>query len=219
MYEVFKKNWDKSKYLILSAIFITSVLLLTVVYKSDEKIIKKSAITSISNENSDLKTFKDFLLNQINSPFTNLNYEIKKGDTIQKILKKLKVQNIDIQNTIIQYKKYGNPNKLLVGNKIDIIVEKSLSTNKNTLVKFSVPITKSTTIAITKDEDNKIVSNKIITKLYKRKVLSENIIKKNLYSSAIEANINPDTIIEFARIFGFEIDFQRDIRKKFFLKI
>ena len=44
-------------------------------------------------------------------------------------------------------------------------------------------------------------------------MLSENIIKKNLYSSAMEANINPDAIIEFARIFGFEIDFQRDIRK------
>jgi len=219
MYQVFKKNWDKSKYLILSAIFITTVLLLTVVYKSDEKIIKKSSTFIISYENSDLKTFKEFLINQIKSPFTNLNYEIKKGDTIQKILKKLKVKNNDIQNTIIQYKKYGNPNKLLVGNKIDIIIEKSLSTNKNTIVKFSVPITKSTTIAITKNEDNKIVSNKIITKLYKRKVLSENIIKKNLYSSAMETNINPDTIIEFARIFGFEIDFQRDIRKNDYFKI
>jgi len=219
MYQVFKKNWDKSKYLILSVIFITSILLLTVVYKSDEKIIKKSATVAISYENPDLKTFKEFLLNQIKSPFTNLNYEIKKGDTIQKILKKLKVQNNDIQNVIDQYKKYGNPNKLLVGNKIDIIVEKSLSTNKNTIVKFSVPITKSTTIAITKNEDNKIISNKIITKLYKRKILSENIIKKNLYSSATEVNINPDTIIEFARIFGFEIDFQRDIRKNDYFKI
>ena len=38
-------------------------------------------------------------------------------------------------------------------------------------------------------------------------------------SSAIEANINPDTIIEFARIFGFEIDFQRDIRKNDYFKI
>ncbi len=219
MHQVFKKSWDKSKYFILSAIFITTVLLLTVVYKSDEKIIKKSSTFAISYENSDLKTFKEFLINQIKSPFTNLNYEIKKGDTIQKILKKLKVKNNDIQNTIIQYKKYGNPNKLLVGNKIDIIIEKSLSTNKNTIVKFSVPITKSTTIAITKNEDNKIVSNKIITKLYKRKVLSENIIKKNLYSSAMEVNINPDTIIEFARIFGFEIDFQRDIRKNDYFKI
>ena len=219
MYQVFKKNWDKSKYLILSVIFITSILLLTVVYKSDEKIIKKTATVAISYENPDLKTFKKFLLNQIKSPFTNLNYEIKKGDTIQKILKKLKVQNNDIQNVIDQYKKYGNPNKLLVGNKIDIIVEKSLSTNKNTIVKFSAPITKSTTIAITKNEDNKIISNKIITKLYKRKILSENIIKKNLYSSATEVNINPDTIIEFARIFGFEIDFQRDIRKNDYFKI
>ena len=44
MYQVFKKNWDKTKYLILSGIFITFLLLLTVVYKSDEKIIKKSKL-------------------------------------------------------------------------------------------------------------------------------------------------------------------------------
>ena len=219
MYQVLKKNWDKSKYLIFSGIFITSILLLTVVYKSDEKIIKKSMTIGISYENPDLKTFKEFLLNQIKSPFTNLNYEIKRGDTIQKILKKLEVQNNEIQNIINQYKKYGNPNQLLAGNEIDIIIKKNLSANKNTIEKFSVPITKSTTIAITKDEDNKITSNKIITKLYKKKILSENIIKKNLYASAMEVNINPDTIIEFARIFGFEIDFQRDIRKHDYFRI
>ena len=219
MYQVLKKNWDKSKYLILSGIFITLLLLLTVVYKSDEKIIKKSKSIEISYESPDLKTFKKFLLNQINSPFTNLNYEIKNGDTIQKILKKLKVQNNEIQTVINQYKKYGNPNQLLVGNIINIIIEKNLTTNKNFIVKFSVPITKSTTIAIIRDEDNKITSQKIITKLYKKKTLAENIITKNLYSSAIDAKINPDTIIEFARIFGFEIDFQRDIRKNDYFKI
>ena len=219
MYQVLKKNWDKSKYLILSGIFITLILLLTVVYKSDERIIKKSESIGISYESPDLKTFKKFLLNQINSPFTNLNYEIKNGDTIQKILKKLKVQNNEIQTVINQYKKYGNPNQLLVGNIINIIIEKNLTTNKNFIVKFSVPITKSTTIAIIRDEDNKITSQKIITKLYKKKTLAENIITKNLYSSAIEAKINPDTIIEFARIFGFEIDFQRDIRKNDYFKI
>ena len=219
MYQVFKKNWDKSKYLILSGIFITLILLLTVVYKSDERIIKKSKSIEISYKSPDLKTFKKFLLNQINSPFTNLNYEIKNGDTIQKILKKLKVQNNEIQTVINQYNKYGNPNQLLVGNIINIIIEKNLTTNKNFIVKFSVPITKSTTIAIIRDEDNKIMSQKIITKLYKKKTLAENIITKNLYSSAIEAKINPDTIIEFARIFGFEIDFQRDIRKNDYFKI
>ena len=219
MYQIFKKNWDTTKYFILSGFIIIFLLLVTLVYKSDEKIIKKSESNKDSYEVSDLKTLKEFILDQIKSPFTNIDYEIKKGDTIQKILQQYKIQNNEIQTVINQYKKYGNPNRLLVGNKIDIIVEKILPANKNLLLKYSVPITKSTTIEITKDSENQIISKKIITKLYKKKTLSGNIIRKNLYSSATEVNINPDTIIEFARIFGFEIDFQRDIRKNDYFKI
>ena len=219
MYQDIKKNWDKAKLLILFVTTITLLLLLTVVYKSDQKITKKSELIKNVNEESDLKKFKKFLLNQIKSPFINLNYEINKGDTIQKILRKYKVQNSEIQRVINQYKKFGKPNQLLVGQKIDIIIKKEAATKKNSIIKFSVPITKSTTIEITKNEENEIISKKIITKLYKKKILSENIIKNNLYSSAIEARVNPDTIIEFARIFGFEIDFQRDIRKNDYFKI
>ena len=219
MYDVLKRNWDKTKYLILSGFAVIFLLLVTVVYKSDEKITKKSDLIQSSNQKSDLKIFKEFLLNQIKSPYINLNYTINKGDTIEKILKKYKVQNSDIGTVISEYKKYGKSNQLLIGNQIDIIIEKNSSTNKNSIIKFSVPITKSTAISITKNEDNKIISKKIITKLYKKKILSENIIKNNLYSSAVEAKINPDTIIEFARIFGFEIDFQRDIRKNDYFNI
>ena len=219
MYQIIKKSWDKTKNLLLSGFVVAFVLLVTVVYKSDEKITKKSEIIGNFKETADFKIFKKFLLNQIKSPFINLNYEIKKGDTIVKILKKYKVQNSDIEKVIIQYKKYGKSNQLLVGNKIDIIIKEKPSTNKNSIVKFSVPITKSTTISIIKDEENKIISKKIITKLYNKKILSENIIKDNLYSSAIDANITPDIIIEFARIFGFEIDFQRDIKKNDYFKI
>ncbi len=219
MYQIFKKNRDTARYFILSGFIIFSLLLLTVVYKSDEKVIKKSESNRNSYEVSDLKTLKKFILDQIKSPFTNIDYEIKEGDSIQKILRQYKIQNNEIQTVIKQYKKYGNPNQLLVGNKIDIVIEKNLRAKKNSVLKFSVPITKSTSIEITKDEENKIISKKIITKLYKKKILSENIIRKNLYSSAREANINPDTIIEFARIFGFEVDFQRDIRKNDYFKI
>ena len=219
MNELVKKNWNKSKYLILYGLIIISLLLVSVVFKGDRIVQEKTLGPITSYEPRDLKIFKEFLLRKIKSPFINLNYEIIKGDTIQKILKKYKVKNNEIQKVIIKYKKYGNPNQLLVGNKIDIIIKKSLSTEKNSILKFSVPVTKSTTISITKDEENNIVSKKIITKLYKKKIISENIITNNLYSSAIESNVNPDTIIEFARIFGFEIDFQRDIRKNDYFKI
>jgi murein DD-endopeptidase MepM/ murein hydrolase activator NlpD len=36
---------------------------------------------------------------------------------------------------------------------------------------------------------------------------------QSLYKAATDQNIPPNTIIEFARIYGFQVDFQRDIRK------
>ena len=56
-YEVdLAKKWEKTKYLILSGIFVTLLLLLMVVYKNDEKITKKSELIENSNVVTDLKT-------------------------------------------------------------------------------------------------------------------------------------------------------------------
>jgi len=217
MYRILNRNKEKAIYFILFAFLITILLLVSVVYKNDEGI--KKIETNILSHNQELILVKQFFLNSLKSPFTNINYEIKSGESIQKILQKLKIKNNEIQLVINHFKKYANPNQLLVGNRIDIVVKENLSKKDNSIVKFSIPITKSTTIEIIRDEEDKITSKKIITKLYKRKILAENIIIKNLYSSAIKAKINPDTIIEFARIFGFEIDFQRDIRKNDYFKI
>ena len=41
----------------------------------------------------------------------------------------------------------------MAGNKIDIIIEKNLIDENNTITKFSVPVTKSITIEIKKDKD------------------------------------------------------------------
>ena len=217
MTQILKQDWLKKSYLILFASIVSVLLLVTVVYKNDRSI--KSVDTSILSQNQELQKIKQFLFKKINSPYTNINYEIKKGDSIQKILKKLKIKNNEIQEVIKQYKKYATSNQLLTGNKIDIIVKKNKSKKDNSIIKFSIPVTKSTTIAINKNELGKITSEKIITKLYKRNVFVENIIKNNLYKAALEVKINPNAIIEFARIFGFEIDFQRDLRKNDYFKI
>jgi len=219
MHQDIKNMLNKSKNTVFFGLIFLFLILVAIINKSDKKIDGNLEIKEYTKISSDLKSFKEFIYNQINSPFINVNYEIKKNDTIQKILKKYKVSNNDIDRTIINYKKYGNPSNLAIGSKIEITVEKNVSNNKNSLIKFYVPISKSTAIYINKNEENKIVSEKIITKLYKRKVLAENVISKNLYSAAVDSKINPDTIIEFARIFGFEIDFQRDIRKNDYFKI
>ena len=165
MEEIVKKNWDRYKYFLISGVIITLFLVTTIVNKNEGKVEVKTTNIGKNNERNDLNIIKDFLISKIKSPFININYEIKKGDTIQKILKKYKVKNRDIQTVVTQYKKYSNPNNLLAGNKIDIIVEKNPLEDSSFLIKFSVPITKSTTILIVKNEEDKIVSKKIITKV------------------------------------------------------
>ena len=209
-------NKEKLKYLV-SFLLVASFVLIAIISKNDDTVKNIEKKSSIQRE--DLLTIKEFFLKKINSPYININYQIKSGDSVEKILKKINIKNSEIQIIISEYKKYSSNNKLIPGNEIEIIAKKSISNKDNSIVKFSIPITKSTTVEISKNEMGKINSQKIITQLYKKQVLGENVIKNSLYKSAIDAKINSSTIIEFARIFGFEIDFQRDIRKNDYFQI
>ena len=217
MNQIFKEFKESSKFFILSTSIIIVFLLIAVVYKNNNEISNIGKNTF--DQQQSIQKIKDFLFKKIKSPFVNANYEVKKGDTIQKILKKFNIENKEIYEAIKQYKKYAPSNSLFQGSKIDILVKENFRKKNNSLLKLAIPISKSISVEISRDELNEIVSKKIITKLYKKKILSENIIKNSLYSSATKAKINPDTIIEFARIFGFEIDFQRDIRKNDYFRI
>ena len=80
------------------------------------------------------------------------------------------------------------------------------------VLKIEYPISKTTYVNIDKGKDGLEIT-KNITQLFKKNIVVDGKISNNLYSSAVKANMEPNIIIEFARIFGFEVDFQRDIRK------
>ena len=95
--------------------------------------------------------------------------------------------------------------------------------NKNVLNFKGHPLLTWTLSALKENKiSNKVVydikdnfSDEILSiKLEKKIIYKENIILQSLYKAANEENIPPNTIIEFARIYGFQVDFQRDIRKK-----
>ena len=219
MLKLLIKNLDKAKLGLIFFLILLGFIIFSFTFKNEKTAKKTYQENSSYADTEDIKLIKEFFLKKINSPFLNVNYEIKKGDTIGKILKKLNIKNSQIQKVINEYNKYGKPNQLLVGNIIDLVIEENISGDKKSISSFFIPITKSTSLEIKKSDSGKLESKKIITKLYKRTVVAENTIKNNLYSSAIKAKINPEAIIEFARIFGFEIDFQRDIRKNDYFRI
>ena len=161
-------------------------------------------------KSSEFANLTDYFILKINSPYKEVSYVIKTNDTIEKILKKYNITNSDVKNISkkLKEKKLSN---IYSGRKLSLIYKK-LEDSSNTIVNLVYPISNTSSIEIRKSQENFVVKENIL-QLYKKEVVVKNIIKNNLYSSAVEVGVEPNIIVEFARIYGFEVDFQRDIRK------
>jgi murein DD-endopeptidase MepM/ murein hydrolase activator NlpD len=152
----------------------------------------------------------NYFSSKINSPYEEIKYVIKNNDSVEKILKNYNIKNEDIKEISVKLKEKKLSN-IYSGRKLSLIYKK-LQNNTNTVVNLVYPVNNTSSIEIRKSQNNFIVKENIL-QLYKKEVVIKNIIKNNLYSSAINAGVEPNIIVEFARIYGFEVDFQRDIRK------
>jgi murein DD-endopeptidase MepM/ murein hydrolase activator NlpD len=159
---------------------------------------------------NEFSNFINYISSKINSPYEEINYIIKNNDTVEKILKKFKIKDDDINKISVQLKQKKLTN-IYSGRKLNLIIKK-FENGVNSLVSFTYPVNNTTSVEIRKSQDNFVVKENIL-QLYKKEVVVKNVIKNNLYSSAVDAGLEPNIIIEFARIFGFEVDFQRDIRQ------
>ena len=222
--DFFKKRLDirasiktnKSKILSLNPIiFLTLIVIFSIVFFSinnfmtQRSIEKKNNIKTIAASN-EFSKFTDFVISKLNSPYSEIKYLIKSNDSIEKILKKYQIKSEDINeiSTKLKRKKLSN---IYSGRELSMVLKK-LDNETITVVNLNFPITNTSSVEVRKLQDTFTVKENIL-KLYKKEIVVKNSITNNLYSSAMTVNVEPNIIVEFARIFGFEVDFQRDIRK------
>ena len=156
------------------------------------------------------KTIQEITKN-LNPRYTNFIYISKSGDTYESI-----INNIDIEKdekklvikTILAEKKL---NILRINQKFKFKFD-NLSNFK--ITEFRIETDKKNEILFKKSKKENIFVSKNIKKNFtKRTVYKETIITDSLYNSALNLGIKPNVIIEFARLYGFQVDFQRDIWK------
>ena len=198
-----------------SLILVSFLIVFSVIFFMSTNLIDKKNQKNANNlkeisKNSEFSNLSNFLISKINSPYMEINYVIKNNDTVEKILKNYKVRDEDINSISIKLKQKKLAN-IYSGRKVSLILKK-LNNGAYTVVNFVYPVNNTTTVEIRSSQNNFIIKENIL-QLYKKEVVVKNVIKSNLYSTAINSGIEPNIIIEFARIFGFEVDFQRDIRK------
>ena len=202
-------SFIKKKYLFYSFL----LLLFFTIYVLILNQIKNYAELKQNNFNTFLKSnefnnIKNYIFKNLNSPYQEFTYTVQNNDTIDKVLRKFDVNVNDVKNITaeIANKKLSN---IFINTEIKIITKEDQGINK--LVSFFYPIDEITSVEVKRNKDEFVI-NKNILKLEKKEVVLSNSIKNNLYSSAIEVGVEPNIIVEFANIFGFEVDFQRDIQ-------
>ena len=181
-----------------------------IIYNLNQKEKRTQEITSfLSNDQTIL--LKNYILNQIKSPYLEYDYIVKDNDTIESILKKFSVKQDEIALIVKQIKKKDLSN-IIPKQKIKFVLKRAKNGKDIEVSKINYPISKTTFVRIDKRRHGLEIT-KNVTQLFKKDVLVQGNISNNLYSSATGAGMEPAVIVEFARIFGFEVDFQRDIRK------
>jgi murein DD-endopeptidase MepM/ murein hydrolase activator NlpD len=198
---------DKKEIFILIGLLIITATI-TTYYNYDQKKTRNNFNNLINNIY--LKKTTKHLLDKLEPKFKKIRHQISEGETFDMILNQYRIDKKEIQNLKDKLTKKINLNKLNTDQKIYLTIDQANNEIKN----FIFQISSKEKIYLTRNEENNFNQEIILTKLDKKIIYQENMILQSLYKSATDKKIPVNTIIELARIYGFQVDFQRDIRKK-----
>jgi len=203
--KLIKKNIEINLFFLLLIITVAS----TTIYNNNKILINENYKDVINNIYFQ-KSIKHFFNNLV-PRYKSIKHKISNGETFDKILNNY---SIPIEN-ILEIKKNLNSDYNLNNLKTNLDIKFTIDqSNNKKITSFLFPISRTKKIQLIRNLDTDIFEKKIIvTNLNKKIVFKEGRITQSLYKTAIDLNVQPNIIIEFARIYGFQVDFQRDIRK------
>ena len=209
MFNKFKKKLSKNTEIIALGLLLFTTILSTTYYNFNKKKIFENYKNILHNVY--FKKTINHIFENLEPKFKTVEHKIEEGETFDKILETYDIKEEEISNIKNNLSKKINLNRLKTNQKIQFTVDQS----NNYLREFIFQISNTEKIYLTKIGGKDEFDQKtILTKLRKEIVYKENTILNSLYKSATQKKIPINTVIEFARIYGFEVDFQRDIRKR-----
>ncbi|XOJ65554.1 peptidoglycan DD-metalloendopeptidase family protein [Candidatus Pelagibacter sp. Uisw_136] len=203
--KIIKKNIE----IIFLFLLLLTAIMSTTIYNEKKILLNKNYKNLISNiyfQKSISQIFDNLV-----PRYKNIDHKISSGETFDKILNDYSIPNEEINQIKKKINLDYNIDNLKPNLEIKITIDQS---NNKKITSFLFPVSRTEKIQLTKNLDNNLFEKKIIiTNLNKKIIFKEGKITQSLYKTAIDLNVQPNVIIEFARIYGFQIDFQRDIRK------
>ena len=189
------------------------LVILTIIFTSYYNFTKKKITNNYKDivHNLYFKKSLNYFFDNLEPKYKKISHKVKVNETLSSILEGYAIDKNEIETIRKKLSKKISLSKLKTNQKIHFTIDQS----SNLIKEFVFQVSNKERILLTRNlEDNSFNQEIILSQLRKEIVYKENIILNSLYKSASDQKIPANTIIEFARIYGFQVDFQRDIRKR-----
>ena len=174
---------------------------------------KKSQYSNLKKTLSNLYFQKtvEKITSELLDRYNKYEFIVKDGDNYENIINKIEISKEEKIIFLETIKKNKNIKILKPNQKIYLKVDRK---GEPKIIEFTVEVSKKKEVKFVRSVENKSFKSKILEKDLKRVIVyKESIISNSLYQEAVNLKIKPSVIIEFARLYGFQVDFQRDIWK------
>lgn len=145
-------------------------------------------------------------------------HRVKSGETMSGILGDIGSSDQDVTLILEAMKKIIAPNKITVGNEIIVKYRVKIGYGDNKVVKRSVVVSD---ITITPSVEERIVISRANDGSYSAKKVEINltrhvskyfgVIKNSLFEDGVSSGISPNAMMQMIQLYGYDVDFQRDI--------
>ena len=202
----FKRNLDIILLVVL-IFFVGSSIQIYNLYKYQ----KKENFSKVLN-NIYFKKTLSHIFDNFDPRYLTIEHKVSSGETLNGILEKHKIPKLEIKKIIKEFNKIKKKTKLKINQQIVFTIDRNNKDKK--VINLFFPVSKTKKIQLVRNFNKNIFESREIVKNLSKKInFKEGKILKSLYSSAVKSKIPPGIIVEFAQIYGFQVDFQRDIRK------
>lgn len=184
-------------------------------YRQGKKIEEMRVPIKVNIENAGI----DFEVGQVKVA----KHNIKSGDTLLKILLDTGAKENDVFSILAAMKKVFDPRYLMAGNKVEIKYRVNLdyedkirsdSKLKSKIIIDNVIVspTAEERITVSRKNDGGYDAREIKVELLRYISRYSGTIKSGLFNDGVNAGISPNSMMNMINLYGYDVDFQRDIR-------
>ena len=200
---------EEYTYFIWFILLVLVAVLVTYFYDTNKK--NQILYLQKSLENVYLNKSISSLTSNLKPRFLTIDYVVQNGDTFENIIDSLIIPSEEKKLFLDTVKRQKEIKTLNQNQEIYFKIDRKDNVR---IIEFKVEINKKKDVVFLRDENLLNFSSKIEEKILNKVIIfKEGIIESSLYNTAIKLGIKPNTIVEFARLYGFQVDFQRDIWK------